>query len=64
LHKKIEPKETDRSDVLFEKESIMKESRYKNYMREERVKGKLKKDDPYKQWESNMQKYQGAEKVQ
>lgn len=38
LHRKNEPKETARSEEYFEKESIVKESKYKNYMREQRVK--------------------------
>lgn len=54
MHRKSEPKETAKSEEYFEKESIVKESKYKNYMREERVKEKLRKDDPYKQWEVSL----------
>ncbi|KAL4432671.1 hypothetical protein ABPG74_004964 [Tetrahymena malaccensis] len=37
---------------------------YKNYMKEERVKQVLKKDDPNKNWDQQVQRLQGTEKVE
>lgn len=36
---------------------------YKNYMREEKVKQQLKREDPKKDWEEEVKKYQGRELV-